>query len=541
MVASLATPQDAMDALDTSPVLAVYVGGVLTDVETYSGDHRVGRTAVGSLSLPLPVPGHVTPGALVEVQAGHNDLVGTVFAGMIPRQEAALSMRGATLDVALHGWSAVLAEPELEDMVFDGPVTLDAVFVAVCERKGIPAYIADRPVYPDGVTAVTLGGNLQVNEGKVTIKADQSPLAQLQRMAADYATYIFDIPQGPVVLKQVSGLPNTAPVIALQEGVHLVSISHDHDIRDVVNYHDVQGVVYEDQFGGLVPVRSRPESYEPDPLIAGGVRRRPMRSSDIVRQDQADAIRQFLEINASDPSRPVACAGVGVPGIAPGDVVQVESTTVGTTGSYWLMGLRQAFSVRSGFAATYDLRAGTGQAMPSLIERTEIVIDDAVWHGGDEYVAWYANPAPQGQRKTWPFSLPQKATHVNIRAFAHSWNSQLQGGANTDLNTSKWEIWPSGADRDADGARPETSGTLPVMNEDYALQPDFDEFVVDDDGNVVDPGHWSQTAVSLSRLDPGDWELDLVCGKGAGIDDGEVRRIRMEVWAASDPAEVLPE
>lgn len=538
---SLATPQAALDALDTRPTLTVYIAGIVTEVVDYSGDHGVGVSAVGRLRLLLPLPNHVVPGASVEVQAGHNDLVGTIFSGYIPSEAAGLSMRGATVDMPIRGWSKLMDEDNWEDLSFEGPLPLETLFVTLAERMQVPSYIADTAVYVDGVTPVMLGGNSRIDEGLVTVKSQQSPLSQGRRMADDYGYKIHDLPSGAVAQALVAGLPNTEPVIVLREGVHLASVGRDTDHDTIVNYWDVQGQEYEDDFGAKVPIRSRPATVPYDPRIKpDGVRRKGHKSSDIVRQDQADAIRQRLEIDTSEPETIVSWSGIGLPGIAPGDVVEIHAPTVGVSGRYWLMTMKQVFSVREGFAGSFTAWAGAGTALPSLVERTEIVIDDGVWHLGDEYVAWYRNPSPQGIRKSWPFTLPTKATHVNIRAYGHSWNSQLSAGQNKDLNTSKWEIHQAGADRNAEGYRPVDSGSLPVMAENYLQRPNFSRFVTDPvTGDVTDPGKWAPTAVSLSRLDPGDYVLDFVCGKGAGYDDGEVRRIRLEVFGANEPAPVV--
>lgn len=531
---SLSTPQAALDALDTSPSLTVYIGGVLTDVVSYSGDHARGRSAVGRLQLLLPVDDHVVPGAAVEVQAGHNDLIGTVFSGFIPNDAHALTIRGAVADVQIVGWSKLLDEDNWETIAFTGPVALDAVFAALCEHMDVPSYTADPPTYIDGTTPVELGGNPQIDGGVETFREQQSLLAQLQRKANDYGYYIQDMPWGPVSLRQISGMPNTDPVIAVEEGVHLVSARRDRDYSAIVNYWDIQGQEYEDEFGALIPIRSRPDEVPFDERIRpDGVRRRGIRSSDIVREDQAEAIRQRLEIDTSEPEITVSWTGIGLPGIGPGDVVSVTAPTVGIDGDYWLLSMRQTFSIRDGFAATFEAWAGSGEALPSLVERSELVIDDNVSHLGDEYVGWYAKPTANGTRKTWDFTLTEKASHANVRCYAHSWNSQLSGGQNKDLNVSKWEVWEAGASRTAD--QPVASGTLPVMNENYNQRPDFSIFTVVGDV-VTNAGYWTQTAVPLSRLDPGDYELDFVCGRAAGFDDGEVRRIRLELYAANDPA-----
>ena len=112
----------------------------------------------------------------------------------------------------------------------------------------------------------------------------------------------------------------------------------------------------------------------------------------------------------------------------------------------------------------------------------------------------------------------------------------------TTLTVTRWEVWPPGASRDAEGARPELSGTMPHMPERYFERPNFKVFTTDpkkqpgDDGYVIDRGEWAPFAVKLGRLDPGNWELDIVCGEKAGYDDGEIAAVFLEVFGTTEAA-----
>lgn len=545
MTASLATAQQALDALDTDARLTVYVNGVLTDVTGYSGQHGVRQeVATGRLDLLLPRPAWVTPNAPVEVQGGHNDLVGTIWSGFIPNRKSSLTDRGAVFSVSMVGWAALLAEPERYDLVYPGPISARALFVALCELKGVPSYIADQTTYPDGVTEVMLGGNTRINGGAVTIRGGSSPLSQYNRLVEPYGYATFDTPQGPVVLRRVSGMPPGEPVVTFAEGLTIGTVEGDHDTRGIANYFDVYGAEYEDEFGGRVPIRSAPDEWPANPdIYPGGRRYRKVTNSDLVRQDQADAMRENLELNDSVAATPVRWTAVGLPGLAPGDVVAVESATVEVGGRFWLMDLDLS-SDDDGFTGSCTGWAGGGVALDALNDRIEIPIQTAPVHLGDETRSNYAVPSPTGRSRQWTFTLPARVSVANCRGRAHGWNSQQVAGEQTDLQVSKWEIWRVGVDQANKDNRPESSGNMPVMNENIRSRLPYNPNanVTFEDGSTRNPigyYYWSQFAINLRALDAGDWILKLVCGEKAGFDDGEVALVILECYGTTEPAQSI--
>lgn len=528
-VLSLSTPQAALNARMTDPVRTVYVDGVTVLNMGVRHGHRVGRTATGTISTFLPRHPSIQPLATVEVQGGHNDLVGTQFSGYIPNWEGAITRLGNLLDVQLVGWSQLLHEPLREDLVFPGPVAADAVFVALCQMAGVPSSIAERAFYLDNVTPVMLGGNNAVDDGAYIIKALQSPLSQFARSVEPYRYFVTDFPNGAVVFHRVGGLPTGAPVVTFNEGLHLGTVRRGYNVRDVVNVWDVNGITYEDEYGGLVPIRSiaDPDTVPPHPEIRGGYRYKLERNSDIVRQDQADAIRNWLEIEYSAASAPVRWSGVALPGVNPGDCVAVESETVEASGNLWLMGVDVDNNER-GYTATYEGAAGAGEELPGIVDRTTITIQDAPVHLGDETRSNYAVPIPEDIVKEWPFSLPEKVGVANLRGWGHGWNSQLIGGVQTDLEVTKWEVWLAGVDRTNKDNRPESSGTMPIMNEEISANRPYGAGLT----------WWSQFAINLRTLEAGDYVLVLKCGQKAGYDDGEVQDVYLELYGLIEAAGV---
>jgi hypothetical protein len=535
-LASISTPQAAINARMTDPVRTVYVDGVTVINTGVSHKHSVGETATGSIAMLLPRTDVVEPLAAVEIQGGHNDLVATQFSGYIPNWEGSITTRGDLLNVSLVGWSQLLHEPLRDDLVFPGPVAADAVFVALCQLVGVPSWIAETATYPDGVTPLMLGGNNAVDDGAVIIKALQSPLSQFSRIVEPYGYFVTDSPNGAVLFHHVYGLPSGDPVVTFTEGLHFGTARRGYDVRDIVNVWDINGVTYEDEFGGRVPIRSiaDPDDVEPHPEIRGGDRYRKLQNSDIVRQDQADAIRNRYEIDYSEATARVRWDGVALPGVNPGDCVAVEAETIEASGSMWLMSvdIDNFGAEQGGYTAGYEGWAGAGDELPGIVDRVTVDIQTDPWHAGDENVSWYAHPAPQGLEKEWPFTIPERASVVNCRGWHHSTNSQFVGGSYTDLDVSKFAIWKAGVDRDNDDNRPESSGSLPRLPEDYALRRPYSRFTVAADGTVTDPGYWSQFAINLRTIDAGDYVLVLTSGVAVAQDDFEVRLVQLEVFGS---------
>lgn len=521
--ASIATPQAALNARYTQPVRTVYVAGVTVMNTGVTHRHRVGETATGRISMLLPRHGVVEPLAEVEIQGGVNDLVGTQFSGYIPTWEGAMTSRGNLLDVEIVGWSQLLHEPLRDDLVFPGPVAADAVFVALCQLVGVPSYRAEVATTVAG-DPLMLGGNNAVDDGAFIIKALQSPLSQFQRVVSEYGYFVTDFPDGTVVFHHVYGLPTGDPVVTFTEGLHLGTARRGYDVRGIVNVWDINGVTYEDEYGGRIVLRSiaDPDEVEPHPDIRGGYRYERKQNSDIVRQDQADAIRARYELDYSAASAPVKWEAVALPGVNPGDCVQVESSTVEASGTLWLTGI-EIDNDNGGYTASYEGRAGAGEALPGIEDRIEIPIQTAAVHLGDEFRSNYAHPATQGVEKVWTFTLPSNVSVANIRGEGHGWNSQVIGGVQTDLEVTKWAVWQHGVDRTNRDNQPISSGNMPVMNEELST-------------NWATKPEWPRFAVNLRTIDAGEYDLVLTCGVKAGTDDGEVRNAYLECYGTTEAA-----
>lgn len=529
---SFATAQDALDARDTTTTAQVFIGGVTVDATQWDARFGQGQVATATITVPLPRPDVVTANAAVQCIGGHNNLVGTLFSGRIPRMDWAMSSRGNLLTIRPVGWASLLSYRSRFDLIFDGPITFNALFDALCARMGVPAYAADTALSPDGVV-LTLGGNPQIDEGKVKISASQSPLAFMNSAFGPFGYSVQDDPDGVVRLRRILGQP-TDPVVTFTEGVHPFSTRHSYDITGIVNYPDVHGPTYEDPYGASVPIRAFPAVVETDSRIPvnEGVNYDEIRSSMFVTQAMAEFAMQAALIQRSEPSEPVSWEAVAVPGLGIGDAVAVDSGTVEVDGTYHLVDL--TISWDGSLTADYEGERGTGEMAAVGDNSTEIVIQTSPIHLGNETLTHYAVDAPSGTSKTWPITIPDRATAINARGLHHGTNSQLIGGVNTDLEVTKWQIWAAGttnfSEEGQDAPRPETSGNMPIVNEDLALRK-----------NYLLLSNWSPFAVNLSRLDPGDYILRLVCGVKAGPDDLEVRDVYLQIYGIAEPVTVPQE
>lgn len=529
---SFATPQAALDALDTTTRGLAYVGGVTVELLSWSAQYDVNSaTATATIVTSLPRPVSVQPNAIVEIQGGHNDLVGTLFHGRLPRWDAAMQERGDLLTLRPVGWTSLLTYRERFDLVYDGPITIRALFDSLCARRGVPSYQADPVLDTTGSVEIALGGNPDSAGGKVTIPASQSPLAWLNSACDLFGYRVYDTPDGTVRLSRVSGIPTTDPVVTFAEGVQVLGATGSYDISGVVNYPDVEGVTYEDRWGASVPIRAFPGTVEASPYVPvnDGVTYLPLRSSHLVTQQLAEYALQVALIDRNAPDQPVRWDSVAVPGISVGDVVAIESQTVEASGSYWLVGLDLTGSRDGALTATFDGWRGSGEAATPGTNVVVTTIQTTPLHLGNETLSHYADPVPHDTSATWPIEIPDRATAISVRGLAHGVNSQIVDGVESELEVTKWEVYLPGEDPDDDDVRPQASGTMPTMPEDLAARKDYTNLA-----------NWSPFAVNLNRLEAGSYVLRLVCGTKSDVDDFEVQAVDLHIHGTNEPV-IVPQ
>lgn len=532
---TFSTPQQALDALDTRPQGEVYIDGVTVDAISWSSQTDVDSTATSRISLALPST--VADNAVVQVQAGHNDLIGTMYSGRVPSWEKNATNRGNLLDVRAAGWSSLLAYRSRFDLSFDGPISPAALFDSLCSRYGVPAYIADDVTDPTGTIAVTIGGNPNIDGGRVVMKASQTPLSFLRDACEPFGYRVYDTEDGILRLSRFSGLPVGDPVVTFTEGVHPFSMRYSYDIGGIVNYPDINGQTYEDEWGASVPIRAFPATVVSDDRIPvnDGVNYRDIRNSLLVTQQQAEIALAVYQNDNAAPSTLVRWDAIAVPGMSVGDVVALDFSTVGVEGVYWL----QSMDIKaegSALTASYTAWSGAGIAMPAGRNVNTTRIQTGVTHLGDETRSNYAVPTPSGLTMVWPITIPDRATALTLTFWHHGTNSQVVGGVETDLEVSSFEVWPDGVDMDDEDNRPELSGKLAILSEELRLSRNYSTFTVASDGTTVtDPGFWKPGKVNLDRLDAGDYNVRLRAGEKNGFDDFEMRLIDLLVYGTNEP------
>lgn len=537
--------QEILDSRFSEPLLTVYVGGRLitstglqsTALTQFGCQHEVGATATGSLGFLLPRIPEIDYNAEVEVQAGYNGYMDTIFSGYIPAWDDAISIRGNECKVTLRGWSELLKKEEQWDLVFQGPIALDALFVALCNRIGVPNFLVNPALTLEG-TPLMMGGNTQIEEGKITFRAGSSLLSQFNSLAEPYGYFAYDLPTGHVVLARIIGKPIDVPLITFTEGItSFDQASFFYDADSVVNYWDVEGATFEDEFGGKVPIRSRPLTVVPHPAIPGDGRRyRQVSNSDFVRQDQADLARSILEINSSEPEKRASVHSEAISGMLPGHAARIVAPGALVDDLYWVRGVDQTYdSQNGGYNASYSLWAGAGETQPALNERQTFVVRTAPIHIGDEYLSHYAVPAPQPGPIEWMVTLPTRATTVNLRGLHHGSNSQIIDGAQTDLEITKWEMRI-----DKDSERADSTGNMPVVNENLNSRLAYNPTrnVIIEDGTRKNPigyYYWKPFGVTFRNVDAGEQWFRIVPGDKYGLDDFEVASVYLEVYGATEP------
>lgn len=538
-LSTISTVQEALDATYAHARKTVYIGGVLTPAEVYDCHFDRGRTSSANIVIPMPAGSHVRANAEVRIQDGLNNFVGSRFWGRIPSWEKSISRQGNELQVRAMGWSSLLAYRDRFDQVFQGPIKLSTIFDSVCARRGVPSYRADTVLTADGLSEVELGGNTFIDEGTITIPSTSSPLSWMSDIAEMFGYFIFDDDLGTVRLSRISGQPNEEPIVQFRERINIYDFRLVYDTADIVNHWEVQGPTYEDDIGRSQPIRAIPEYVvsDDDIPVNGGVNYNEFRSSYLVTQQLAEAVRNRLEIDESAPTQTVRWSAKAVPGLSVGDVVNFWSPTLGVDTDLWITSIDPSYDYSGdGLLATYEGWSGGGEPLPAGVDRVVIELQDVPVHLGDENVPWYAHPSPQGKEMYWDFDIPKRATAVNVVFKTHGSNSQYIGGKNEDLTVSRFELFKTPV-LNPEEDEPHSQGSLPILDENYAQRYNY----------ATDESKWSPGAIALKGFDEEAISVRLYLKSGenkkatAGPwDDFEIKDMYVEIYGTVEPV-VVPD
>lgn len=519
--------------------LVVTVAGVPVDALAADTGHDTRRyTGGASITLPLPLPAHLVDAVTgellsqpVTIQMGHDETgIRPVFVGRIDDTAGEIDERDATITIRCSGGSTVLDWPEPTDLVYAGPIALADIFRSLCARRGVPIFRAESVLAPDGAV-VLLGGNPDVNDGNVVIPKRQSPLAWLNRQAGLVGYAVFDAPDGTLVLGRVAGAPPASAVAATYvEGVDPFVMREARTTVGMATDIRVTGASGTDRDGVPFEIRSFAATVPAEPLLdPPGYRTEPIADRDIATQAHADAVRHVAETTLAAPQVTTTWEVVGDPWRAPGEVVAVDFGRLGAAGPRWLTGVRHVCD-GDGYTTTLTGETGGGTALPAGEDSDVIDVRIAPIHIGNERVAWYAQPNPQGKTVEITITVPETYTALAISGWAHGCNSQLIGGANEDLTVSKIEVYQNQGQDDPD--KPVGTAELPVMSEDYAKRLPY--------GAGLTHWTWFRMAVP-GRLEPGTATIRFVAGENTKVgdtDDYELQQVRLTLTGVGEP--VLP-
>ena len=503
----------------------VWIAGVPTDCWEAHASHSVDQPiGTCTLVLPAPLPAHVAYNAKVLVQAGYPGAVRTIFSGRIPAHEAAIDERGKTARVSCAGWASLLAYPDYADLRFDGAISLKRIFQALCKRRRVPSYRAEEVLTTAGAV-VRLGGVGAVDDGDVVIERARSPLDWLAEKAALFGYRVYDTPVGRVQMTRVSGAPAATPKAAYAEGVDCYRVERRGDTRPMVTYWEVFGARYTDADGRVVAVRSIPDAvpYRAE-LDPPGYRRDSKSDQALVTLALADAARNVLEVDYGAPTELATWEVDGAPDRQPGDVVTVTSATAGLAGNRWLTGIDQSVTDTQGYYATMTGWSGGGVALPAGDDCLSQALSGTVYHVGDDTIAAYADPSPDGLTVTVAFTVPDDYSSLTIEGEAHGCNSHFGESANPDSTPSMFEVWQlpdptQPPDDDDNKIRKAGDGQLPIMEEDGV--------------------NWQPIAIPVTgSVKAGPAELRLTSGYDADTgdqDDYEVRNLVLVTCGVGQP------
>jgi hypothetical protein len=326
------------------------------------------------------------------------------------------------------------------------------------------------------------------------------------------------------------------PVMRYTEGVNAYSFTNRRDVRPMITYWEVKGATYTAADGGKTLIRSIPAEVPYDEALdPPGFASDTLSNAVLVTDTQAAGARNAHEVDYSEVWTGETWDSFGHPALQPGDVMIVNSPTVGVvTAARWLMSLDQSVTER-GYEATMEGWAGAGSALAAGDDcRTETVTipGDGVVHMGTETLSHYKDPSPDSTE----FTIDFEVTHADYSSLrlagrCHGTNSIRN---NTPVTGSKIEIWqlpdPSLPEGPTNELRRAGSVELPTVNEELNKRRNYSS------SNQF----WQSFTLPLSgNLKEGDAEMRIIAGEYSepsdGIDDFEIKDLSLTYCGVGQP------
>lgn len=524
------------------PPLYVRIAGVAvaaTEAHVrHSVDTPIGTATVYCAAASLPAGELIN--AELEIEMGYPGATRRRFLGVIPQHGVTTDRSGRKARVEGVHRIARLAYRTRGTTELTGPLSLKDGFRSLCESRDATPYLSDDTTYVDGVTVIMLGGNLEITGGHVRFDNRESPLDWGTRNAAHFGYRWFGAPDGSTRQARVSGLPpETEPVaFAYADGVNCYRVETATDRDKMVTSWEVIGARYTDADGGVNEIRSIAATVPFDArLDPPGYREDTYATQDLVTDAQAAGARNCLEVDRSDVWETVSWDCAGHPALQPGDIVTVQAPTHGIAAPtrYWLMSIDESVTSR-GYRATMEGFRGTGQALAAGNDCTTqpvTIPGDGILHVGDETVAWYADPGPDGIDITVAITIASEDySSLKLSGRCHGTNTWGTGNLGTPSTGSVVEVWqlddPTLPESGSNEMARRGSLTLPTHDEEYAKHRPYgtsNQFWLDFDLPL--PG----------SLRAGAAELHFIAGENpSGHDDYEVSDLVLTTCGVNLPA-----
>lgn len=535
MSVSFATVDAAMAARVRPVRLYVRIAGVA--VSAWEAHVRT------SVDTPIPsatvycAVASLPPGELInaelEIEMGYPGATRRRFLGVIPQHGITTDASGHTARIDGVHRSSRLAYRTRGTTELSGPLSLKDAFRSLCESRDATPYLSDDTTYIDGVTPIMLGGNDQITAGHVRFDNRESPLDWGTRNAAHFGYRWFGAPDGSTRQARVSGLPPESETVAFAyaEGVNCYRIETTTDRDKMVTSWEVIGARYTDVDGATTQIRSIAASIPYDArLDPPGYREDTYSSSDLVTDELATGCRNCLEVDRSDVWQTVTWECAGHPELQPGDIVTVYAPSHGiaTPIRHWLTSIDESVTDR-GYLARMEGFRGTGYALAAgndCITQAITIPGDGVLHMGDETVAWYRDPSPDGLEQTIAITIPDgDYTSLRLTGMAHGTNTWGTGNVGNPTTGSVIEVWqiedPTLPESGTNEKKRVGSLELPTLDEEYALHRNY----------ASSDTYWSEFSLPLSgSLRAGAAELKIIAGENpSGHDDYEVKGLQLVI------------
>ena len=333
-----------------------------------------------------------------------------------------------------------------------------------------------------------------------------------------------------------------------EAGVNCFRLSHSRDLDSMANYIEVLGARYTAADGGVTAIRAIPDAVPfAEELAPRGWRQYTASSQTIVTDQQAQWVRQALEVDRAAPYEVITWDTWGKPDLQPGDVVTVHAPDFHdiTVEDYWLLDIDQSVNSQ-GYIATLTAWRGAGTALRAGNDcRTDAVPGDTVIHAGTQTISYYRDPSPDSVRdktddgkpddKRWIVSIPITVTDADYSSLrllgkCHGTNSIKN---RTTITGSCVEVWQLEDPTQPEGAENELrrvgSLDLPTCDEEVSKRRDY--------GSSYK--FWTDFSLPLpGSLKQGAAKLVVVCGisDSGEVDDFEIANPVLKYCGVGLPA-----